>query len=189
MAIFSLLVASMSGFLHESKITYQRHEIDYYDGRILVDYRVKIDISARTLRATLTDYEKFNELSPLIVKSKRTTENGKEKISQTLRPCVLGVCYSLEKNQIILLDNNGKITAKVIPEQSHFDSGFEQWFVESTNEGTFLNYHSDLTPKFVVPPIIGPMLLRKVIHQELNEIATRLVAEESQTTDHTAKTL
>jgi len=175
MGIVSLLVASLNGFHPPIQVEFQRHEVDYYDGRIMVDYRVKIDISAIHLQEILTDYEKFSELSPLIVNSTVNTKDDIQRVSQTLRPCVLGVCYSLKKEETLSFDSKGRTVATIIPQAGHFESGVEQWFVESTNQGTILHYHADLTPAFPIPPLVGPFLLKKIIHKELTDIVFKLL--------------
>ncbi len=175
MTMLSFLLVALNGIAQPPQFNIKRHDIDYYNGRILVDYRVVLDVSAILLKQRLNDFEKFSALSPLIKKSTLKVVNNKQQITQVLRPCLLGVCYSLIKNQIITHNDKGATIATVIPEQGHFESGYEEWFVESVNDTTILHYRADLTPDFVVPPIIGPMLIRKIIHQELSEIAVNLI--------------
>lgn len=174
MTVLSLLLVSLNSIAQPQKVHFSRQDIEYFNGRILVDYRVNLDVSISTLKHTLEDFENFSKLSPLIVKS-QIKHNGKDKvIEQVLRPCVLGICYSLKKHQKIHPGENGTTVATIIPQAGHFDSGFERWSVETFNDQTVLNYQADLTPGFFIPPIIGPILLRKFIHKELSDVAHKL---------------
>ena len=61
---------------------------------------------------------------------------------------------------------HGHIRVKTIPEFSSFESGSAIWEIRPQGEHTWVLHEASLKPKFFVPPIIGPYIMKKHIADE-----------------------
>jgi hypothetical protein len=68
---------------------------------------------------------------------------------------------------------NGDITTRALPEQSDFRVAAERWRILPEGTGTRFLYRAEIEPAFFVPPIIGPLVMRRVLARELRESAVR----------------
>jgi len=172
--IVSLL--AISGAAQSNMINIQRSDIDYYQGQIVVDYRLTLSANPQKVKDLLNDFGNFHQISRLISQSHISHEkNNKTILHQELKPCLLGICYALRKEQQLFRNQNGSISAVFTPKQRYFDSGFEQWNVTSNDLGTTIEYTANVTPSFAVPPFIGTWLIRKFINDEINTVAKQIV--------------
>ena len=172
--IVSLL--AISGAAQSNTINIHRSDIDYYQGQIVVDYRLTLSVNPQKVKLLINDYDHFDQISRLITKSHVSHEkNNKTMLYQELRPCLLGICYKLNKEQQLFTNVNGSISAVFTPKQKYFDGGFEQWHISSNEQGTSIEYTANVTPSFAVPPVIGTWLIRKFIDNEINTVAKNIL--------------
>ncbi len=167
----------LSSVSHSHVIDFNRSDIHFYQGRILVNYRITLDSNSEKVSSLLNDYTGFSKLSNLIVRSQLLSvdENGHQKIKQELRPCLLNLCLTINKIQEFINDSSdGAVVAVVVPGKGHFESGFERWKVTSVENGTQIIYEADLTPTIKIPPLIGPLLVRNIIHKEMEQLTKRI---------------
>jgi len=172
--IISLL--AMSGAAQSNTMSIHRSDIDYYQGQIVIDYRLTLSANPQKVKNMLSDYQNFHQISRLISESRVSHEDSdKTMLHQKLKPCLFGICYSLSKEQQLFTNENGSISAVFVPKQKYFDSGYEQWNVISNELGTTIEYSANVTPSFSVPPFIGTWLIRKFVNDEINAIAKQIL--------------
>lgn len=176
MAKWIVSLLAISGVAQGSMINIHRSDIDYYQGQIVVDYRLTLSANPKKVKSLLNDYENFDQISRLISKSYVSHEkNNKTLLHQELEPCLLGFCYPLSKEQQLFTNENGSISAVFTPKQKYFESGFEQWNVTSNDLGATIEYSANVTPSFSVPPFVGTWLIRKFINDEINAVAKQIL--------------
>jgi len=172
--VVSLL--AISGAVQSNTINIHRSDVDYYRGQIVIDYRLTLPVNPQKVKNLLNDYDHFDQISRLITRSHvRHEKNNKIILYQELRPCLLGFCYQLSKEQQLFTNVNGSVSAVFTPKQRYFDSGFEQWHISSDEQGTSIEYTVNVTPSFSIPPFIGTWLLRKFIDSEINTVAKNIL--------------
>jgi len=110
----------------------------------------------------LTKYDKLHSYSRLIRKSE-LLPNGH--LSLQLETCFIFICF--KKKQVLALSiSEHSIIGKIIPEQSDFASGFIHWTIHKKNNKSHLQINSEITPKFWIPPLIGPLLIKQKLRNE-----------------------
>ena len=162
--------------------TYEIHrsDVDYYEGQIIIDYRLTLSAAPEKVKRLLTDYNNFPKISRLIRKSHLHHEkNNKIILNQELFPCLLGLCYSLDKEQQLFKNNSGSISAVFTPNQRFFESGYEEWKVSSNNSGTVIHYQANVTPAFTIPPFIGKFFIHKFVDDEINFVVKKILSTAS----------
>ena len=167
---------AISGVAQSNTINIHRSDIDYFQGQIIVDYRLTLSADPQKVQSLLRDYENFPKISRIISKSQISYDKSKRKVlSQELKPCFLGFCYSITKIQQLHVNLDGSISAVMIPNQRFFKSGIEQWNVSSDKIGATIEYTANITPSFSVPPYIGVWLIRKFIDDEINAVTQNIL--------------
>ena len=64
----------------------------------------------------------------------------------------------------------------VIPQFSNLEQGVTEWMLTADGENTRLVYRMELTPKFWIPPLIGPPIIRYVLTKGGKDALQRLEA-------------
>lgn len=139
-------------------------KVDYANNTYRSELSTKIHATPAALFELLTSYGKLNTFSQTIHKS-QLLANGH--LLLDLRVCFTIICF--EKQQTLELTvNNHTVTARIIREQSDFESGWMQWQLVPAkgNDSTLFYFSSEMVPDFWVPPLIGPLLIQHKLKKE-----------------------
>ncbi len=74
-------------------------------------------------------------------------------------------CGKIEKVERLELEPLHHITAIAIPERSNVVHGLSEWHLSEQDSGTLIAFRQELDPAFWVPPVFGPMMIKKVMRQ------------------------
>lgn len=150
--------------------------IQHAGGAYTVSFDMRLDADARTVRALMTDYGQLHRLSDIVTESRVLDVLGpdSQRIQLNMRACVWVFCRTVRRVQDVTLRANGDLTTRVVPERSDFSHGAERWRIIATGGGTRIRYDAQLTPRFFVPPLLGPYLVKQAIRRELVSAAQRL---------------
>lgn len=137
-----------------------------------------VAVNAATVHALLTDYPGLPRLNPAIKKSEilAVTDAAHQRVRTTIRGCVLFFCRTLVQVQDLTQLDDGQILAVIVPEGSDFRFGEFRWRPEPYGAATRLRFEAQVEPAFWVPPLIGPMLVKRKLRQEAEETAAGLEA-------------
>jgi hypothetical protein len=95
-----------------------------------------------------------------------------------LNHCVLVFCFDLYFVEDIEILADGSIKATVIPAASNFRRGESLWRVEAIDASrTRVAVAAEQEPNFWIPPVIGPMLLKRAFMREVRETAVNIERE------------
>jgi hypothetical protein len=161
---------------------------DYY----LVEFQVRLDAPVERVRAITGDYQRFTALSPTIVSTEviERRPDGSVRVKVVLRPCVLMFCKEITKISEAERMKGGEIRYVADGRVSDFYAAIEWlWVLPDREAGrsasgsaagpapagaTLVRYRAHLMPRFFVPPVIGPWLVRRQILHELSVVAERV---------------
>jgi hypothetical protein len=93
-----------------------------------------------------------------------------------VRACALFLCKTVNKVADIAQLPDGELRMHNVPALSDFTEGEEVWQLQPEGRTTRLRYQANMVPKFFVPPVIGPLVIKAVIRRELRESAQRVEA-------------
>ena len=144
------------------------------DGRYHLEFRVFVAAPPQRVFALVTNYNHLRRLSPDIVSSTLVAGTRRLTVRMVMRACVLWFCKTVRKTEYVFQGAGGVITTLAIPAQSDFRYQWERWHIQAVPGGTRISYHSGLEPKFYVPPLIGPWLIRRTVRHDLTESVHRL---------------
>lgn len=151
--------------------------VDYSAGSYSTTLSAYIHATPNALFTLLTSYDQFNTFSRAIEKSELLS-NGN--LLLELDTCFFYICF--EKKQTLKLSvSELSINGIIVPEHSDFKYGYVKWLIIPNGEFSDIQFSSEMTPNFWIPPFIGPLLLKHKLKAEA-QYSIRLLEELSQPT-------
>jgi len=156
--------------------TIERLETTHADNRYTLSFNVVLDAERSKVWQIMTDYGHLPRVSPIIVESRvlKTTDRNRQRVGVTFRACVLIFCKTMKKVVDIQAWPQNDIVVIGVPELSDFSYSVERWRVSAEGAKTRLNYNAEMVPKFFIPPIIGPWLVRHFLEKEIKATAIKV---------------
>lgn len=151
-------------------------EVSSHDNRYVLDSETYLDASVQSVFEVLLDYDNFTRLSSVYQESRQLGlgPDGAPRVYTLARGCILFVCRSVEKVERLDTRPYVRIVATVIPQLSNLEQGVTEWVLNPDGAGTWLSYRMELVPKFWVPPLIGPPVIRYVLAKGGKDALQRL---------------
>lgn len=143
------------------------------------DYRVEISALVEGSQAEVyriaTDFERLAGLSD-IVRSANFDEyrdaDGTRRIRRRLetRTCVFLLCFDAVVVEDVWMPGEGIIRTAIVPQGSDFVHGEGQWEILPAGQGrSVINFTSSFDPDFFIPPVIGSLLIRRMMLDATNQ--------------------
>ena len=117
----------------------------------------------------LIDYDHLAAISKTIKESRYLdpAEDGRPLVYTRLGACVLFYCKTVEKVEHLEFDTPGYIATTAIPERSNVRYSHSEWTLAvAEGGGTNVTYRLEFEPDFWVPPVIGPMLVKRLLLED-----------------------
>ena len=132
-----------------------------------VDLAGHVDAPISHVYDVLVDYDRLDRLSSSIVESRilEPADDGTPLVYTLTRKCVFVFCGKIEKVERLELEPLHHIAAIAIPERSNVVHGLSEWNLSEEDNGTLIEFRQELDPDFWVPPVFGPMMIKKVMRQ------------------------
>jgi len=180
-----LLLCGTVMVVHAGEIQYAR--VEQAEGEYSVDISVKVVGDRDTIYRIATDYKQLTRLSDLILDSglvHRVGPDGVPVVRRRLltKSCVLRLCFKATLIEDVWEPAGGVIKTVFIPEQSDFVYGEAVWQIHRIDdENTMINFYSKFRPDFWVPPLIGPLVIKRMMldatEQSIHNIETLAALE------------
>lgn len=160
-----------------------RSEVEYDDGRYIVEMAVRIGAPPARVRALLTDYANLPRLNVSIKESELlfSLSDSQHRVRVVTESCITFFCKKMVQVQDVEEIGEDLIVSKDVARQSDFIYAHARWKIEPAGSGTLLTYNTDLKPGFWVAPVIGPLLIKRKLRAEFLETVKGLeqLAEQS----------
>ena len=143
---------------------YTMNSVVWFDARIDAVYNVFLD------------WDLSEQFSSVVVEARNTGSdaNGDRGFYTRNRACVLFFCKSVERYGAVEHEPLKFIRATVDPERSDFHLSNESWEFAEENDGTLIVYQLEMRPKFWIPPLIGPYVLKRKMRDDGVEALDRI---------------
>ena len=176
--LIASVVYGLSAPLHAAEVVFA--EVSYQAPAYKVSFDVVLEAAHGRVQGLVRDYANLSALSPTITHSEvlETKDGSIARVKLVLRPCVWFVfCKRMTKVTDIRVSDRDEVIHVTVPELSDFHEARERLSIEpDTKEQTHtkMSYRARLVPKFLVPPIIGPWIIKRQIIKELTLSARRV---------------
>jgi len=160
--VFSWLLAT--GTVHAGEVI--QSEVEYKDSRYFVSFEVYIEAPQPRVTALLTDYANLTRISRVIKESELyfSLDKNNHRVRVVVEGCVSYYCKRMTQVQDVQELGKGLIIGTVLAEKSDFIYAHSRWKIAADKTGTRVSFDSDFKPDFWVPPLIGPYLIKKKLH-------------------------
>lgn len=154
--------------------------------RFLVRFDIEIEVPPAEVLRLFDEPARWTGLSRVIrragfVEASATgtqaakTGTVERPISMVVRDCILFFCPQADKVTLYRIDADGRrITGTSVAGAGDFRYGNERWEILPSARGTRLRLDAELEPDFIVPPLIGPRVLKSMLRKMLREMEHNL---------------
>lgn len=152
--------------------------VERIDGVYTMRSEVWFDASIEQMYAVLLDWDLSTEFSSVVVESRNLEpdEQGRPQFYNRNEACVAFFCKSFERFGFVEHKPHEFIRAAIYPEKSDFHVSDEHWTFREEGDGTMVHYELAFKPKFFVPPLIGPYLIKRKLRNDSGDALDRIEA-------------
>ncbi|MEM8681802.1 MAG: SRPBCC family protein [Pseudomonadota bacterium] len=171
--LFSLLLTSAADAADLRSVSVEKD-----GGRYIMSSEVWFDASIEQVYAVLLDWDLSTEFSSVIVESRNLApdDEGRPQYYSRTEACVVFFCMSAERSGVVEYERYAYIRSEVYPEQSDFHISDELWTFREEDGGTVVVYDLEFQPKFFVPPLIGPWMIKRKLREGGGDAIERIEA-------------
>ncbi len=150
--------------------------VTHQSGSYFVEVDARVSASEDAVRGLLTDYDHLSRVNPAVESSEIIFKRkaGDYQVRTVTKVCIWFYCRRIHQVQNVIESQDGSITAVVIPEKSDFSHGYARVTLWREPAGTRVLIRSEVRPKFWIPPVIGPWLLKRKLRSETLETVQNL---------------
>ncbi len=154
----------------------ERAEISFEGRTYQYTFIARLKGDSKAVHAVVTDFEHMKRINDDIVESRvlNRYENGEIKRLLKLRHCILVFCFDMDFVERVR-ESPGHITTTIVPEESTFSDGTASWQIEALDKDhTRISVSARQTPRFWIPPVLGPIILKRVFMSEVAETCANI---------------
>ena len=174
----AVALAVLGGPMTADAATMRDIHVDRVDGVYIMRSEVWFDASIEQIYKVLADWDLSTRFSSVIVESRNLEPDaeGRPRYYCRNRICLLFFCMNFERSGYVEQKPLEYIHATADPEISDFHVAAESWVFREENGGTVVVYLVELKPKFWIPPLIGPYLIKRKMRKDGGDAIHRIEA-------------
>ncbi len=165
-----LLFATVATMSAQASQT-ERAELTFSGDTYSYTFIALIKGNAEAVRLIVTDYDHLQRLNDDVVESRVLERYGPGELKRVLRlkQCILLICFDINFVEHVSETGNRIITT-IVPAESTFSEGSAAWLIEAVDDThTRITVNAIQTPEFWIPPVLGPLVLKRVFLREVAE--------------------
>ena len=151
-------------------------DVDYKNSRYTMQSEVWFNAPLEAVYEVFSNWDLSTQFSSAIVKSNDLApdEQGRPQFFVRNRGCVLFFCKTFERQGHVESQPFEVLRAFANPEASDFLVSNESWTFATEQGGTVVVYRLLMQPKFWVPPVIGPYLIKRKFKNDGGDAIDRI---------------
>jgi len=163
LALLWLLGVAQAGAGEVVSVTVER-----FDQRYVVEIDARFNATTERLRELLTDFPHLSRINDSIQRSEILEINSPQHhcVRTEAQVCVAMLCKTIVQVQDVSVLPDGNLLATIRATRSDFSYGVARWDFWKEVSTTRMRFRSEIEPAFWVPPLIGPWLIRRALHDE-----------------------
>jgi hypothetical protein len=145
-----------------------------HDGALYVDASAEIDADLLQIWLVLTDYDRLSAFIPGMHVSRVLAREGNQIIvEQKGEARLLFLAYPIEVKLAVVEFPHERIVARAVA--GNFKEMVGTYLVGTSGNRVTLRYHGRMVPDFVVPPLIGTLVLRHTVEIQFGALVDEIV--------------
>lgn len=152
-------------------------QIERKDGRYVLESNTFLDAPPNAVFRVLTDYDQFARISSVFEESRfaGSDDDGTPLVYTRVEGCVWFFCKTMERVERLEFEAPDFIATTALPARSDFLYSRSEWQLSPEGEhGTRVMYRLEMEPDFWVPPVLGPMLIKRKLVKGGEDAVTRI---------------
>lgn len=178
--IFSICSLLNFAFVPVSQSAEILHVAVERDGaRYKLESNTHFDAPQASVFQALTDFDHLEGISKTIIESHYLDPDtdGTPLVYTRVRACVLFFCKTVERVERLSLKPPRYISTTAIIERSDVKYSLSEWVLtEDEDGGTQVAYSLEFEPDFWVPPLLGPIMIKRMLVQDGVQAVTEIEA-------------
>ncbi len=157
--------------------TIEQAEFRYADHAYRYRFTAHLDARADAVRRVMTNYDGLARINDDIVLSRVIARYDEHSLKRQLlmKHCLLVFCFDLDFVERVDLREDGDIVTTIVPGEGNFRRGETVWHIEALADGsTRVTTRSEQEPAFFIPPVLGPLLMKRSFLREIAETTRRI---------------
>ncbi len=158
--------------------TMRNIRVDRVEGIYIMRSEVWFDARIEQIYGVLADWDLSTRYSSVIVESRNLEPDaqGRPRYYCRNKICLLFFCMNFERSGHVEQKPLEYIYATAHPEISDFHVATESWLFSEEDGGTVVVYLVELKPKFWIPPVIGPYIIKRKMRKDGGDAIHRIEA-------------
>ncbi|WP_018232769.1 SRPBCC family protein [Thioalkalivibrio thiocyanodenitrificans] len=152
-----------------------------FDGtRLDISLDAVLNAPLAELNAVMHDYDRFDRIFPLVVESVQLGEfrDGVGRVRADIEGCILVFCRRLRHVLDVRAAGRGWNSAVSVPAASDVRAGHFVWRADALDaEHTRFRFSGWVEPDVWIPPVIGPIAVRRTVQRSFADALPRLEQE------------
>jgi hypothetical protein len=127
----------------------------------------RLHASPEAIAEVLLDYDRFGRISK-VYKDYGYLDpapDGTPIVYTRMEGCLLFYCKSMTRVERLEIAMPSHIRTVTLPERSDFKRSISDWFIERDGSVTRVIYTLEMEPNFWIPPVIGPLYLKRTLRR------------------------
>lgn len=161
--------------------------------RVVAD--THLDASPEAIYKVLLDFnnDRYQRISEIYKESSYLPSDGDGTplVYTRVEGCLLGFCKSMRRVERLEVVTPRFIRSRTVPERSDFKYSMSEWTFAAEGDGTRVTYLMEMEPDFLLPPFVGPWLLKRTLMQgapaAIEQIESLAQEEDRSATARTAR--
>jgi len=152
--------------------------VDHVDGTYVMRSEVWFDVGIEKIYGLLLDWDQSPKFSSVIKESRNLepAADGRGRYYSRTEGCLWFFCRSFERYGFVEHEPLTHIEAYADPAKSDFELSDERWDFREEGGGTVVIYAFRMKPKFFIPPLIGPAILKSKLRNGGTDAIQRIEA-------------
>lgn len=149
------------------------------DGVYSLRVNAVLDAPVEYVYKVITDYKHADRINPTIT-DVEILPSGRDEVVRVRdhsKQCVGPFCFDITWTGDVVATSDGDLQINTVPELSSFVSGSAIWHIRSQGGLTRVIYESSQKPAFFIPPVIGGMLIKKHIKDDILDTFKRIESQ------------
>jgi hypothetical protein len=167
-AVGALLLGCVAGLPLPAAVIHHL-DVDRHRGRYELVANTFLEAPPEAIYDVLVDYEDgaFGRISSVYKESDylEPDEDGTPLVYTLMEGCLMFFCKSMKRVERLEVDAPHYIRTTALPEESDFTYSRSEWELEAVDGGTEVRYRLVMEPDFWVPPVVGPVILKRTLMQ------------------------
>ncbi|MCB1747798.1 MAG: SRPBCC family protein [Gammaproteobacteria bacterium] len=154
----------------------ERASIEFHGRSYTYEFSAVLDAPRDAVHAVVTDYDHLERVNDSITDSHVIERYGDGALKRllALKECILMFCFDITFVEDLVESADG-IRTTIIPAESTFRDGHAEWRLEALGKDrTRMRIRATQTPDFWIPPLLGPLVLKRVFLREIRETSANI---------------